>query len=155
MPPVNKIVETFYCETPFDRWLTVRIKEGIFSLDFSNSRQGRKVAGEIKDFLFSFFSSCGRNLPPWEILNTEAYSPLQIKLYEEVRKIKAGEILSYRELAEKLCCHPRVIGKMLSLNRHALFIPCHRIIRKNGTLGGYRWGKRLKEEIITWESLYW
>ncbi|MCD6130009.1 MAG: MGMT family protein [Deltaproteobacteria bacterium] len=147
-------MEIFHYKTPFNRWLTVRIENGIFSLDFLNNKQGKEVEGEIKDLLVSFFSSYGKFLPPWEILNTEAYSPSQIKLYKEVRKIKAGETSSYKELAEKLCCHPRIIGKMLSLNRHALFIPCHRIIRKNGFLGGYRWSRKLKEEIITWETSY-
>lgn len=147
-------MEIFHYETPFNKWLTIKVKEGISFIDFSDNKEGKMVAGEIKDLLISFFSSFGKSLPLWEILNTKAYSPFQIKLYKEVRKIKAGETSSYKELAEKLCCHPRIIGRMLSLNRHALFIPCHRIIRKNGFLGGYRWGRKLKEEIITWETSY-
>ncbi len=144
-------MEIFHSETPFNRWLTIRIENGIFSLDFSDNKHGKEVEGEIKDLLISFFSSYGKFLPSWEILNTEAYSPFQIKLYKEVRKIKAGETLSYKELAEKLGCNPRRIGRTLPLNKHALFIPCHRIVRKDGSSGGYRWNTTLKKWMLRWE----
>lgn len=147
-------MEIFHYETPFNKWLTIKVKEGISSIDFSDNKEEKIITGEIQDLLILFFSSGGRVLPPWEVLNVRFYSHFQIKLYKKVRKIKAGETSSYKELAEKLCCHPRIIGRMLSLNRHALFIPCHRIIRKNGFLGGYKWGRKSKEEIITWETSY-
>ena len=80
---------------------------------------------------------------------------LQIAVWEHLRAIPRGETASYRELAEKTgkpVQAARAIGNCVAANQHALFIPCHRAIRQDGALGGFRWGTDRKRRILLWEK---
>lgn len=74
-------------------------------------------------------------------------------VYEVVRGIPAGETLSYQDVArmagnEKAC---RAVGQILSKN-YDPSVPCHRVIRKNGALGGYNRGLQAKKAILRYEK---
>lgn len=78
----------------------------------------------------------------------------QVKVWEALLAIPAGEIVSYRHLAE-LSGNPRAqraVGTALAHNRIALLIPCHRVIRESGEMGHYRWGSERKNALIAYES---
>lgn len=79
------------------------------------------------------------------------------QVFEIVRKIPRGEFLTYKEVA-KLAGRPRAcraVGNILNKNPDLKTIPCHRVIRSDGKIGGYRYGTKRKiallkkEEIIT------
>jgi AraC family transcriptional regulator of adaptative response/methylated-DNA-[protein]-cysteine methyltransferase len=81
----------------------------------------------------------------------------QWRVYKELCAIPYGITRSYGEIAEVLG-HPkaaRAVGWACAINPVSLVIPCHRVVQKNGSLGGYRWGldrKRLllaKEQMVT------
>ncbi len=65
-----------------------------------------------------------------------------MKLEELVKKIPRGKVTTYKELAKALGTSPRAIGQLLKRSKG---IPCHRVVRSDGTLGGYR-GKNWKEK---------
>ena len=70
-----------------------------------------------------------------------------------VRKIPRGEVLTYKEVAElagRLRAW-RAVGNALNKNRNPK-IPCHRVIRCDGTLGGYRQGTKKKELLLKKEG---
>ena len=74
------------------------------------------------------------------------------KVYEVVRGIPKGQTLTYGEVA-RLAGNPgaaRAVGNILSKNYDPK-IPCHRVIRKMGAFGGYRWGMPRKKAILGWE----
>jgi O-6-methylguanine DNA methyltransferase len=77
------------------------------------------------------------------------------KVYEVTRKIPKGSTLTYKEVAIKIG-HPnasRAVGTVLSKNYHP-DIPCHRVIRSDGKMGGYnRGGIKRKEEILKEEKV--
>ena len=78
----------------------------------------------------------------------------QIKVWEALLRIPAGEVVSYRTLA-RITGNPRAqraIGTALAHNRIALLIPCHRVIRESGEVGQYRWGSERKTALIAYES---
>lgn len=78
----------------------------------------------------------------------------QIKVWEALLKIPAGEIVSYQILASMIG-NPRArraVGTALAQNRIALLIPCHRVIRESGEIGQYRWGSERKEALLAYES---
>ena len=78
----------------------------------------------------------------------------QIKVWQALLQIPAGEIFSYSQLAG-LSGKPRAqraVGTALAHNRIALLIPCHRVIRENGDSGQYRWGSERKSALIAYES---
>jgi O-6-methylguanine DNA methyltransferase len=75
------------------------------------------------------------------------------RVYEVVKGIKSGSTLSYSEVATragnpKAC---RAVGQILKQNYDPT-IPCHRVIRKNGNLGGYNRGILSKIDILTKEK---
>jgi O-6-methylguanine DNA methyltransferase len=78
----------------------------------------------------------------------------QRKVYDIVRKISKGKVLSYSEVA-RLTGHYRAwraVGESLNQNSN-LKIPCHRVIQSNGRVGGYRYGTKKKIALLKKEGL--
>lgn len=77
----------------------------------------------------------------------------QQRVWQALMKIPAGETLSYAQLAEKLRMPTaaRAVASACAKNKCAVVVPCHRIIRGDGSLGGYRWGLPLKEKMLAAE----
>ena len=68
---------------------------------------------------------------------------LKKKVYKEVCKIPRGKTKTYKEIAQVVKTSPRVVAKILSQNLEPIKIPCHRVIRAEGKIGGYTFkGKR-------------
>ena len=83
-------------------------------------------------------------------------SQFQIKVWEALLQVKPGEVISYQALAS-LAGSPnasRAVGSAMAANKVAYLIPCHRVIRKNGDLGSYRWGRDKKAAMLQWEKRY-
>jgi AraC family transcriptional regulator of adaptative response/methylated-DNA-[protein]-cysteine methyltransferase len=77
----------------------------------------------------------------------------QRRVYEELLRIPTGETRSYAEIAEAIGqpAASRAVGNACATNPVALAIPCHRVLRNNGTLGGYAWGIERKQALISAE----
>ncbi len=74
----------------------------------------------------------------------------QRRVWEALRKIPAGSTASYAEIAEKIG-EPksvRAVAQACATNVLAVAIPCHRVVRANGSLSGYRWGVERKEKLL-------
>jgi AraC family transcriptional regulator of adaptative response/methylated-DNA-[protein]-cysteine methyltransferase len=77
-------------------------------------------------------------------------SAFQWKVWRELQRIPLGETRSYTDIAEAIGA-PRAVRAVASAcanNRVALLIPCHRVIRQSGDLGGYRWGLDRKKRLL-------
>lgn len=75
----------------------------------------------------------------------------QIKVWQTLLQIPDNTTWSYQELAQ-IAGYPRAwraVANAIGQNNIAFFVPCHRIIRKNGELGGYRWGIEIKKLLLT------
>ena len=79
---------------------------------------------------------------------------LQRKIWKELQKIKKGKTISYGEIARKFKVSPRYVGKVCGQNRHLLVIPCHRVIKADGSLGGFsaKAGISLKRKLLIFEQ---
>jgi AraC family transcriptional regulator, regulatory protein of adaptative response / methylated-DNA-[protein]-cysteine methyltransferase len=77
----------------------------------------------------------------------------QARVWSALRMIPAGETRSYTEVAESLGSPTsvRAVARACATNRVALAIPCHRVVRSDGNLAGYRWGLEVKERLIAAE----
>ncbi len=75
------------------------------------------------------------------------------RVFEVVRKIPKGKVLTYKEVAEKAGSPlaSRAVGNILHTN-HDPDIPCHRVIRSDGKLGGYNKGTIKKRKILEEEG---
>jgi len=78
----------------------------------------------------------------------------QIQVWEALLRMPSGTLTTYGRLAQALerPGAARAVGTAVGRNSIAFLIPCHRVIREEGTLGGYRWGPTRKEAILGWES---
>jgi AraC family transcriptional regulator of adaptative response/methylated-DNA-[protein]-cysteine methyltransferase len=78
----------------------------------------------------------------------------QRQVWEELRRIPVGETRTYSQVAAAIG-HPaavRAVGNACANNPVAIAIPCHRVLRNNGKLGGYAWGIKRKQALIAAEK---
>jgi len=74
----------------------------------------------------------------------------QKRVWDALMKVPAGQTRSYAELADALGAPKaaRAVASACAHNRIAVVVPCHRIIRGDGSLGGYRWGLPIKQALL-------
>ena len=79
---------------------------------------------------------------------------VQMKVWNDLKKIKLGNTKSYAQIARKYKLSPRHVGKICGQNNLVLLIPCHRVIRSDGTLGGFSssGGIKLKKKLLEFEK---
>ena len=81
-------------------------------------------------------------------------TPFQLKTWEALLRIPPGKAVSYSEIAN-FVGRPRAVRAVASAigrNPISYLIPCHRVLRSTGTLGGYHWGLPRKRALLAWES---
>ena len=69
------------------------------------------------------------------------------KIFIEISRIKRGKTKTYKQIAIKLKTSPRAVAKILSQNLNPVKIPCHRVIRSDGKIGGYTFKGKFKPEL--------
>lgn len=77
-------------------------------------------------------------------------TPFQLAVWRALLDLSPGQILSYQELARAVgrpTAH-RAVANAVGANKIAYFVPCHQVIRADGTLGGYRWGAERKKMLL-------
>ncbi len=81
-------------------------------------------------------------------------SPFQIKVWEALLAIPPGALVSYEDLARRVCTAraTRAVASAVADNPISYLIPCHRVIRKSGALNHYHWGRERKMALIGWEA---
>ena len=78
----------------------------------------------------------------------------QVQVWRALLELDAGETVTYGALAQKLGMPngARAVGNAVGANPIAWVIPCHRVLRAGGQLGGYHWGVARKQMIRRWEE---
>lgn len=97
---------------------------------------------------------CGDKSALSKIPRQQTGSNFQIKVWNQISNIPYGQKISYGQLA-KIIGLPkasRAVGTACGLNRLALIIPCHRVIKSDGTIGGYAYKKDIKQSLLESES---
>jgi AraC family transcriptional regulator, regulatory protein of adaptative response / methylated-DNA-[protein]-cysteine methyltransferase len=77
-------------------------------------------------------------------------SELQQRVWSALREIPPGTTETYSDVARRLggAASAKEVGEACAANPLAVAVPCHRVLRKDGSLGGYRWGLRRKRELL-------
>ena len=80
----------------------------------------------------------------------------QKKVWGELTRIKLGKTKSYGEIAKKYRLSPRHVGRICAQNKIVLVIPCHRVVRSDGSMGGFSsiGGIFLKKKLLNFERLW-
>ncbi|TAK58078.1 MAG: bifunctional transcriptional activator/DNA repair protein Ada [Bacteroidetes bacterium] len=159
-----------WIESPLGPLVTAATSEGICLLEFTDRRMLdaqfaslRKhfkkaiVPGEnshikqMKLELQEYFEGKRRT---FSVKLVEPGTPFQQKVWNELLKIPYGKTLSYEEMAKKVgspkAC--RAVGTANGMNRIAIVVPCHRVVNKDGELGGYGGGLWRKKKLLELEK---
>jgi methylated-DNA-[protein]-cysteine S-methyltransferase len=80
---------------------------------------------------------------------------LSIEVYRKLLKVKKGKITTYGDLAKAVGLKngQRTIGMIMKNNPFPIIIPCHRVVKFNGEIGGYAYGKKIKSNILSKEGI--
>jgi len=135
-------------------WISASEKNNkILSVSFvkSNNRGKSILLNKLKKNLNNFFSKKAKKINSNILMEG---SNLQIKIWKELIKIPYGKTKSYGEIAKTVKTSPRYVGNVCGQNKHILIVPCHRVIRTDGSLGGFssRGGLSLKKRLLSMES---
>jgi AraC family transcriptional regulator, regulatory protein of adaptative response / methylated-DNA-[protein]-cysteine methyltransferase len=154
--------------TPIGRMLLAATEQGICSIQFGDSaatmehqlrmeypkaeiiRADRKLGPRVKALRAIIEGKPAAALP----LDIQA-TTFQRRVWEELQAIPRGATKSYGEIAADIG-HPkaaRAVARACATNPVAIAIPCHRVVRENGDMGGYRWGAERKKKLLSLEAL--
>ena len=158
-----------FAESPFGGCLIAESPRGICHLSFVESGGGpaawAALQGEwprarihrddraASQFAAGIFRHPGSIDPEPALRVFVQGSAFQVRVWRALMRIPTGRLVSYGELA-KTVGQPdaaRAVGSAVARNAVAYLIPCHRVIRETGVVGGYRWGEVRKRAILGWE----
>jgi AraC family transcriptional regulator of adaptative response/methylated-DNA-[protein]-cysteine methyltransferase len=79
----------------------------------------------------------------------------QLRVWRALLELADDQTTTYGELARALHAPraARAVGSAVGANPVGWLIPCHRVLRENGALGGYRWGEDRKRAMLAWEAI--
>ena len=138
----DNVTEIFYGyhETSAGTLLVRATHEGIFEATFVETRKKYPQYKKIASIASQKFILEG--------------TEFQVAVWKLVRTIQPGDVVTYEQIAQALGCpkSSRAVANALACNKIAYFIPCHRVLRKDGSLGGYKWGVERKLLLLTTEQ---
>lgn len=119
-------------------FLKKRFNDTEFQID---SEMGSALAKQI------FIQS---KIPPLHLVGTN----FQVAVWRALLQIPLGTTATYLEIANAIGKPKavRAVASAIKANNIAYLVPCHRVIRTDGSLGGYRWGLERKRAMLDWEQ---
>ena len=135
-------------------WISAFEEKGkIVKIKFGKHRNKNinKNLKRLKIKINSFFNKKNKTIKSNFLIEGNT---IQKKVWRELTKIKIGKTKSYGEIAKKFKLSPRHVGKICGQNKIPLAIPCHRVIRSDGTMGGFSasGGIILKKKLLNFEN---
>ncbi|MFC1780749.1 methylated-DNA--[protein]-cysteine S-methyltransferase [Planctomycetota bacterium] len=132
------------------------ISKSLLLRDFPQVRFDRNLFENLQIQIADYFEGTREIFSPDIRLNLDGLSVFNRKVLTTCRQIKFGQILSYSQLSEKIGSpnSGRAVGNALAKNTLPLIIPCHRVIRSDGKLGGFTGpgGTVLKKRLLQHEK---
>ena len=150
--------------SPFGRCVILLQSDSVIGLAFKNDQTDNQIETSVKAPWLRSITNFKRlnmdkiseniflkNLP---IKISFSGSQLQTEVWKALLEIPAGKTVTYSHITSKTNCSKavRAVASAIGQNPIAWLIPCHRVIRKSGELGGYRWGLKIKEMMLLREA---
>lgn len=155
-------------DSPLGRMLVAATEKGICAIQFART-DAELIEGLKREFPFAIRKLDAGGLESWvEVLlqhmqgkDLDSSLPLDIRatafqrrVWTYLQSIPFGETRSYSEVAEAIgeprAC--RAVARACATNPVAVAIPCHRVVREDGDMGGYRWGVQRKKALLVLEQ---
>ena len=136
-------------------WISAtEINKKITKIQFNKSKKTGVASKTLKNLQRNFSSYLKGNTKIIKAPIKIAGNIMQIKIWNELKKIPKGKTKSYGSIAKKFKISPRYVGRVCGENKHVLIIPCHRVIRSDGSLGGFSAarGVKLKLRLLKFEK---
>jgi len=154
--------------SPLGRMLIAATEKGICAIQFADSDE-ELLQGLMREFPFAVRKRDDQAMAEWKAnlarlidgKETSASLPLDIRatafqrrVWEFLQRIPRGETRSYSDVARKIGMPraTRAVARACATNPVAVAIPCHRVVREDGEMGGYRWGIERKEKLLEMEQ---
>ncbi len=157
-----------YPGSPLGHMLIAATDKGICAIQFGDSEQ-QLQQGLMREFPFAVRRRDDAAMSQWRenltrLIQGHELNPslpldirataFQRRVWEALQKIPRGETRSYSAVAKKIGMPKatRAVARACATNPVAVAIPCHRVVRQDGELGGYRWGIERKEQLLAMEK---
>ena len=164
----GEVIRYAIAESPLGPMLVGATSRGICSIGFADTdeellaelqaafplaetrRMDRELGYAVEAVIASINESRSAASLPFDIRATA----FQMRVWRELQQIPRGETRSYSQIAEALGSPQsvRAVASAIASNPLAVVVPCHRVIGKNGTLTGYRWGVERKRTLLEKEG---
>ncbi len=165
---VASVVRYTIASSPLGRMLIAATDKGICAIQFANSDQ-QLQQGLIREFPFAVRRRDDDAMSRWRdalthLIDGQEANPslpldirataFQRRVWEALQRSPRGETRSCSAIAKKIGAPKatRAVARACATNPVAVAIPCHRVIRQDGDLGGYRWGMERKEQLLAMEK---
>jgi AraC family transcriptional regulator of adaptative response/methylated-DNA-[protein]-cysteine methyltransferase len=164
------VVRFTIAKSPLGRMLIAATDKGICAIQFADTEEELQQ-GLMREFPFATRRRDDEAMANWheklerliEGSSQDAHPSLpldiratafQRRVWEALQRIPRGETRSYSAVAKKIGMPKaaRAVARACATNPVAVAIPCHRVVREGGELGGYRWGMERKEQLLAMEQ---
>jgi AraC family transcriptional regulator of adaptative response/methylated-DNA-[protein]-cysteine methyltransferase len=156
--------------SPFGRALIMTTAHGVAGLAFADGDEDEKTAladmtarWPRADYAHDpvatapaaariFTPDCWKAADPLKIVLIG--TDFEVRVWQELLKVPFGRAVTYSDIAGQVGSPraARAVGSAVGRNPISFVVPCHRVLRKDGNLGGYHWGVTRKQAIIGWEA---
>lgn len=165
---VAAVIRYTIANSPLGRMLIAATDKGICAISFADSDQ-QLQQGLIREFPFAVRRRDDAAMAQWKnclsrLINGHDSQPslpldirataFQRRVWEALQQIPRGKTRSYSAIAKNIGMpkNTRAVARACATNPIAILIPCHRVVRENGNLAGYRWGIERKEQLLALEK---
>ncbi|NPV75393.1 MAG: bifunctional DNA-binding transcriptional regulator/O6-methylguanine-DNA methyltransferase Ada [Anaerolineae bacterium] len=165
----NMEIQYAIVETYLGRMLVAATRRGVCAVSFGEEDDQLKAAlrseypraeirqaeAGLREWVDALLEHLNGQRPRLDLPLDVQATAFQLRVWEELRKIPRGQTRSYSQVAQAIGQPKavRAVARACASNPAALVNPCHRVLRSDGGLGGYRWGLARKEALLAHERL--
>ncbi len=162
----NLVIDYCFSESPFGKIIVASTNKGICHISFEEDENRacreletifpratyHQAANQLQQNVLLIFK---QDWSQTEKIKLHLHgTDFQLKVWEALLRIPLGSLKTYGAIAKGIGQPKasRAVGTAIGKNPVGFLIPCHRVIKKDGGIGGYRWGNTRKSAIIGWEA---
>jgi AraC family transcriptional regulator of adaptative response/methylated-DNA-[protein]-cysteine methyltransferase len=130
------------------------VLESALLTEYPAAEIDRDKAG-LEEYVAALLQHLGGERPRLDLPVDVQVTAFQWKVYEALRTIPYGHTRTYEEVARAIGRPKaaRAVARACATNPTAIVVPCHRVVRKDGSLSGYRWGTETKQALLAKEKI--
>ena len=140
-------------ELLFSRAILINPVKAVLFTDKVKAEFNRRYFQALQEMISAYFEGCYVDFNPADVsISLDGFSGFSRRIYSACRHVKFGQVITYGQLAQKAGSIKagRAAGNCMAHNRLPLIVPCHRVIRSDGQLGGFsgQGGVKMKKKLL-------